>query len=323
MRRRLFNTTRARLTTLFVIGIGCFFYFPALAQSPGPFQFDFTPRLLEDGSETFDTLMRNQEGLFIYGCIRKPSGPGTFPGVILVHGGFGGSPGVARNTALTIATSHYLVKNGYALLSTDYRAADWITEYKDVVAAYEFFKTQPYVNPDAIAVVGGSHGGNLAIQLVKHVPAQAAVACSGLHDLGRLYEYIRDSQFHRKQMSQRRGSVGEVYLRETTAQLGGTPAEIPDEYRTSSAIHEIGQVQAPVLIAHGIQDLVVPVDISVHLASELKKHGKMVETYFPEGGPHGFYWGRSGQGSAGVPYDPKENQEFLERLLAFLQKHLD
>ncbi len=321
MRRRLCDI--ARVPLLFIMGAGWLVCLSAFAQSPQPLQLEFSPRVLEDGSETFDVLMRNQDGLFVYGCVRKPSGPGPFPGVILVHGGFGGSPGVTRNTALAIATSRYLVKNGYALLSTDYRAGDWITEYKEVIAAFEFFKTQAYVKPDTIGVLGGSHGGNLAIQLAKHVPVRAAVACSGLHDLARLYEYIRDSEFHRKQMSERRGSVGEVYLRETTAQLGGTPAELPDEYRTSSAIHELAQVQAPVLIVHGIQDLVVPVDISVNLAAELKKHGKEVESYFPVGGPHGFYWGRSGQGAEGVSYDPTENQEFLARLLAFLRKHLE
>ena len=163
-------------------------------------RFNFAIRTLEDGSKTFDTLIRSQTGLLIYGCVRKPTGQGPFPGVILVHGGLGGNLGGTRNSALNSTPANLLVRHGYAILSTDYRALDWINAYQDVESAVKFFKQLPGINGDAIAVMGGSHGGKLALELVTHIDLQAAIPCSGLYDLAKLYQHCITSEFHQREL---------------------------------------------------------------------------------------------------------------------------
>jgi len=284
-------------------------------------RFDFSSRTLDDGSQTFDTLMRSPTGLLIYGAIRKPPGDGPFPGVLMIHGGFGGNFAATRGT-LSTTPADALVAAGYALLSTDYRAKDWVTEYEDVVAAYEYLKRLPYVRPDAIAVIGGSHGGKLAFELATRVDIQAAIPCAGLHDLGALYEHCGSAPYHQRKLPPGRVSVGNTYMQQIARQLGGTPSEAPDRYRSASPMSRADQLRCPVLLVHGEQDASVPVSFTKSLAATLEKDGKTVETFFPPQGPHGFYWGSSAQGEFGVPYDPAENQEFLARLLPFLERYL-
>ena len=283
-------------------------------------KFDFSPRTLDDGSEAFETLIRANDGLFVYGFIRKPAGPGPFPGVIMIHGGLGGSLAGTRSTVLTGTPAQLLIKHGYALLGTDYRAHDWTAEYQDVVAAYEFFKQLPYVKADAIGLIGGSHGGKLAFEVATHAPVQAAVPCAGLYYLDRLYEHCRTAEYHTSKRSAR--APGNVFMKEVAEQLGGKPDEVPEEYLRYNPISRAKNTQCPVLLVHGKQDASVPISFSKDLARALKEHGKTVETYFAPKGPHGFYWGKSAQGSFGVPYDAKENEEFLQKMLAFFDKYL-
>jgi dipeptidyl aminopeptidase/acylaminoacyl peptidase len=285
-------------------------------------KFNFSPQMLQDQSETFDVLIRGRNGLFIFGCIRKPLGEGPFPGIVLIHGGLGGNLTATRNIALKSAPADALVRHGYAVLSTDYRAHDWITEYEDIISAYEFFKQQSYVQTNAIAIMGGSHGGKLTLDVVTHIQPQAAVPCAGLYDLARLYEHCANSEFHQTRMRRRQSSPAGVFMKEVSGQLGGTPAQVPDLYRKHSGISKVGNVETPLLVVHGKHDSSVPLAFAIDLVNALQEQGKPVETYFPEAGPHGFYWGFSSQGKFGAEYDPKENEEFLKRLLAFLERHL-
>ena len=87
-------------------------------------------------------------------------------------------------------------------------------------------------------------------------------------------------------------------------------------------INRVSHVKTPLLVVHGEQDASVPISWSRELAAALKEQGKTVETYYAEKGPHGFYGGRSAQGTYGAKYDPKENEIFLEQLPVFLEKHL-
>ncbi len=311
----------ARLFIVIAVGLLLCGNVPAQqARQNQPVKFDFSPRKLDDGSEVLETLIRARDGLFVYGFIRKPVGPGPFPGVIMIHGGLGGNLAGTRNTVLKGTPAQLLVEHGYALLGTDYRAGDWVAEYRDVVAAYEFFKQLPYVKPEAIGVIGGSHGGKLAFELATRAPVQAAVPCAGLYYLDQLYEHCRTAGYHTRKRAAR--APGNVFMKEVVEQLGGKPDEVPEKYQQYNPISRAENTKCPVLLVHGEQDASVPISFSKDLAQALTKHGKTVDTYFAPKGPHGFYWGQSAQGSFGVPYDAKENEVFLEKMVAFFDRYL-
>ena len=319
--KRPIHMLAVRLSIVIAVGLslGSNAWAQQARQNPAA-KFDFSPRKLDDGSEVSDALIRARDGLFVYGFIRKPAGPGPFPGVIMIHGGLGGNLAGTRNTVLKGTPAQPLIEHGYVLLGTDYRAHDWIAEYQDVVAAYEFFKRLPYVKADAIGLIGGSHGGKLAFEVATHAPVQAAVPCAGLYYLDRLYEHCRTAEYHTRKRSAR--APGNVFMKEVTEQLGGKPDEVPEEYQRYNPISRAKDTRCPVLLVHGEQDASVPISFSKDLAHALKEHGKTVDTYFAPRGPHGFYWGQSAQGGFGVPYDAKENEVFLEKMLAFFDRYL-
>ena len=63
-------------------------------------------------------------------------------------------------------------------------------------------------------------------------------------------------------------------MQEVAHQLGGTPSEAPDRYRSSSPMSRADQLRCPVLLVHGEQDASVPVSFTKSLATTLKKGGK-------------------------------------------------
>ena len=65
--------------------------------------------------------------------------------------------------------------------------------------------------------------------------------------------------------------------------IGGTPNNMPEEYRDRTALFRINEIDAPVLIIHGMLDANVSFEQAVLLENALREHGKVYETwYFPE-----------------------------------------
>ncbi len=76
----------------------------------------------------------------------------------------------------------------------------------------------------------------------------------------------------------------------------GAPAEEiekdPAKYGYSSAITEAAQARCPILIINARNDDNSPVSTIDVYVEKLRAAGKPVETYLPQVGGHGFYWGR-------------------------------
>ena len=110
-----------------------------------------------------DTVM-TRDGIILDATITIPSGtlpPGGFPGVVLVHG-YGGSKSNMRVLASALATREYASLaysvrgqgNSGGLSTTGGEA-----ERLDLNEVVQHFRTYPGVDPDRIAVAGGSQGG--------------------------------------------------------------------------------------------------------------------------------------------------------------------
>ena len=137
---------------------------PFLAVSmlrAGDFDLKFRP--MPDGSEIRDVLIPTFDGLYVYGSIRKPSGTGPFAGVILIHGGTGGSRQATRGTLTQEGRlpAPVLVQAGYCLLSVDYRSR-WVDEVQDILSGYRYFilpgEWSPWVLLGAVVSTGsGAH----------------------------------------------------------------------------------------------------------------------------------------------------------------------
>jgi dipeptidyl aminopeptidase/acylaminoacyl peptidase len=68
-------------------------------------------------------------------------------------------------------------------------------------------------------------------------------------------------------------------------------AKDPAKYGYSSGITEAAQVRCPLLIENGRDDDNSPPSVIEAYVKALRAAGKQVETYQPDHGPHGFYFG--------------------------------
>jgi len=74
---------------------------------------------------------------------------------------------------------------------------------------------------------------------------------------------------------------------------------------------EAAGVRCPILIINGRNDDNSPPSIIATYVAKLRAAGKQVETYEPDNGPHGFYFGR--------PELP-ESKEAAQRAVAFFKQ---
>jgi acetyl esterase/lipase len=96
-----------------------------------------------------------------------PPGQGPHPGVVLIHGG-GWHAGSSR---ITDPVGMALARRGFAAFSINYRLAPkfpWPAAFDDAQSAVRWVRANASkydVNPDELAAMGGSAGGNLALLL--------------------------------------------------------------------------------------------------------------------------------------------------------------
>ncbi|WCT72889.1 alpha/beta fold hydrolase [Sphingomonas naphthae] len=126
-------------------------------------------------------------GVQVPGILYKPKGASVthpVPAIVYVHGGPGGQS--RRGYSASI---QHLVNHGYAVLAANNRGSSGYgktffhmddrhhgeADLRDIVAGGAWFRSQPWVAKDKVAVMGGSYGGYMtAAALTFHPDAFAA-----------------------------------------------------------------------------------------------------------------------------------------------------
>lgn len=242
------------------------------------------------------------------------SGSGPFPGIVFIHGGawvLGTKAGFNNQAA-------YMAGKGYVCVSIDYRLAGeaiWPAALYDSKAAVRWMRAHAAeykIDPNKIAAVGGSSGGQLVALLgttadVKTMEGdggnpqfssrvQAVVAFNPLTDFV--------SMLARTQMPVRTGPPYAVPV--ITKFLGGTADQVPEIYMEASPVAHVSATSAPFLFLHGDSDTTMPIEQSTEMQHTLEAVGVRAELYIAKGGNHGFF-----------NYEPYY-QPSLERMEQFL-----
>lgn len=214
----------------------------------------------------------NVQGRSLQLDLYQPAGlEGRVPGLIFIHGGAwsGGSREMYRYYTLRFA------QRGYVAATISYRLsgeAPFPAAVEDAKCAVRWLRANAatyHVDPDKIAVIGGSAGGHLALMVgysagVPELEGQGGHAgvSSRVAAVVDLYgPYDLTTEFARKAGPVKRFLGGKTY------------EEAPELYLRASPKHYLQKDAPPTLILHGTIDDVVPIDQSDALAARLAELG--------------------------------------------------
>ncbi|MGK0442226.1 MAG: dipeptidyl aminopeptidase/acylaminoacyl peptidase, partial [Pseudohongiellaceae bacterium] len=229
-----------------------------------------------------------RDGLKIPALITMPpgaKGKKNLPLIALPHGG----PEAYDQIGFDWMAQYFALK-GYIVLQPNFRGSKgfgydfrdagrgrWGREMQDDVSdGVGVLVKAGYVDPKRVCIIGGSYGGYSALAGGAFSPElyRCVISVNGVSDLPLML----------KNKKSRYGNDHWVinYWHEV---IGDSNAEI-DKLRDISPINFASQFQAPVLLIHGKDDLIVPFRQSAHMYEALKKAGKSVELATLKGEDH-------------------------------------
>ena len=230
------------------------------------------------------------------------------PGMVFLHGGawmFGNQKQFTRQM-FRLSLDHDIF-----CMSVDYRLsgeAQFPAALHDAKCAVRWLRAHAdefSIDPERIAVAGGSAGGHLTamVATTKGVPeyegegyndcsshANVAVLLNGEFDMWDLVE---------------RGSL----LNAMKQFFGGTREEIPARYDEASPIQRATKDACPMLFLHGDRDECVSHEQSLAMHARLQELGVPSEIEIYEGKPHAWF------------NNEPDCWDVLERIKRFLEEH--
>lgn len=251
--------------------------------------------------EPFEFVAR--DGLAIPGYLTRPVGPGPYATVVMPHGGPNSRDTMAFNYRV-----QFLVSRGYAVLQPNFRGStgygkefeeaghhQWgLAMQDDLTDGALALIAQGIADPQRICIVGSSYGGYAALMgAVKTSDLyQCAASFGGVSDVKKLLAHWGAFKFN-----------------------DGNDPRIGDRWddsgrlRDTSPANNVDAIAIPILLMHGENDRVVPVDQSKLMAKRLKKENKPYKLVIFEGGDHNLSF-------------EKNRIRALTELEAFLEKHI-
>lgn len=277
------NMMRAALVALLaglaLSGCGGLFFFPDK-------EIHLTPDQLRLAYE--DVEFASRDGTRLHGWFLPAVGAprGT---IVYFHGN-------AENVSTHIAAIHWLPAAGYQVFIFDYRGygrslgkEDMHGVHLDGQAALDYVGQRADVDPAGIVVFGQSLGGAIAIYSAASsgVPVRAVVVESAFSSYRAIF----------------REKLADFFL--TWPLQWPLSLAVTDRYSPLTALERLKDV--PVLVIHGDQDRIVPVQ---HARRLYAAAGKDRELWIIEGGAH-------------IAAFTEFQADYRPRLRAYLARHLD
>ncbi len=247
------------------------------------------------------------DGLSIPGYLTKPQGLGAsnLPLIVLPHGGPEG-----RDDMSFYYWANFYAARGYAVYQPNFRGSDgygfsyrqagfgeWGRKMQsDITEGVQKLIADGVVDPNRICIVGASYGGYAALAGATLTPDiyACAVSVNGVADL-----------IHMLSEEKQTGEYSLAYWERRIGDLGSERNEI----RSVSPVHNVENIQAPVLLIHSKDDTVVPISNSWRMRDAMKEAGKKVTYYELDGEDH---WLSSG----------KTRTAMLEQSIKFIDRYI-
>ena len=248
------------------------------------------------------------DGMEIPAILYRPqqaSAQAKVPGIVLVHGGPGGQARTGYK-----AQVQFLVNHGYAVIDVNNRGSSGYgkTFYTaddrkhgreplwDVVAAKKYLQSLGWVDPEKIAVMGGSYGGYMVLAALAFKPEEFAAGV----DLFGVSNWVRTLQ-----------SIPPYWesFRKSLYREIGDPSTQLDMLKETSPLFHADKIRRPLIVLQGANDPRVIKPESDEIVEALKKNNVPVEYVVFDNEGHGF--------------TKKANEiRAYQAILEFLDKHL-
>lgn len=230
-----------------------------------------------------------EDGLEIHGYLTMPPGvtdPKNLPLIVLAHGG-----PASRDVMGFDWWAQAMASRGYVVLQANFRGSsgygqdfieagygEWGRKMQtDLSDGVRWLAGQGVVDPARVCIVGASYGGYAALAgaTLDRSVYRCAVSVAGVSDLRRMLEWEAQQGPRRDNQSVRYWNRFMGVERSSDPSLEAlSPARLAD------------QVGAPVMLLHGRDDTVVPMDQSRIMASALRAAGKPYEMIELSGEDH-------------------------------------
>jgi len=227
-----------------------------------------------------------EDGMTVPGYVTWPaSGPGPdTPLIVYPHGG----PELRDRVRFGVMVQ-YLANLGYAVYQPNYRGSagygrtfmeaghgEWgLAMQRDISAGVDALAASGRIDPDQVCIVGFSYGGYAALagSMMEPDRYRCAVAGGGVYDLA---DFVNRD---------------DPDLRDYWAELIGEPRDPEDAERLTATSPRLNadRLTLPVLLYHGEDDEIVPVDQSRDMARALNAAGQSYFYIEDEGVGHS--WG--------------------------------
>jgi dipeptidyl aminopeptidase/acylaminoacyl peptidase len=249
----------------------------------------------------FESFDKRQIPAFVY----KPNKKGPHPVIISIHGGPEGQarPYFSSNTQLWINTL------GAAVITPNVRgSAGYGKEYigldngfnredsvKDIGALLDWIATQPDLDANRVAVIGGSYGGYMVLASAVHYSdrLKAAVDIVGISNFVTFLENTKD---YRRDL--RRVEYGDERIPEMNAHL-----------QAISPSNNVDKINVPLFVVQGQNDPRVPVTEAEQIVKAMRDSNKPV-----------WYMNALNEGHG---YRKKENRDIYQQaVVLFFQQNL-
>jgi dipeptidyl aminopeptidase/acylaminoacyl peptidase len=217
---------------------------------------------------------------------RGPAGEAP-PLVVMVHGG-----PTSRSSPAFHPLRQYFTSLGFAVLDVNHRGSTGYgrrfrqrllggwgeVDVTDVIACIDALAGEGRIDPGAVFIRGGSAGGYTVLRALTRFPDQfAGGAC--YYGIGNLVTLAQITHKFESRYTDR--LIGEVFDPVGSLQ--------PDSrYHTRSPVHDMGRLRSPLILFQGLDDKVVPPEVSREVVMQLKQRGIAHGYHEYPGEGHGF-----------------------------------
>jgi len=250
--------------------------------------------------------------------LARPDGDDLYPAIVFIHGG-GWANGERQRYRDFITTA---ATRGYVAVTISYRLMQFDEENKETATATPIFPAQIHdvkaairwlrgnakeyhVNPNRIGVTGESAGGHLSLLVgLTDLDSKLEGESGNPSQSSRVQAVV--NVFGPTQMADcyEASSVAWVFR----LFMGGTPAEVPQQYNMASPLTYVSKDDPPVLTLQGDRDQLVPVEQATILDEKMKAVGAAHTLMIFEGEGHGF--------------KNEHRQEYKDAMWNFFDQHL-